>query len=195
MLALAAFSLLAAAPEPAPATADYPLPQVLAAFATACSGTEDTAVNIASATAAGWERLPADAETPISRLVRQGRDALAAADPEAEMLDGGEFRKIVAGRTLYLAISSVRIDEITARGCRLFDFAAPRAPTAEELERWAVRTPIASSGPEGASKFTWNPGLKPGHMEMEIIFLRPGTQPLPGFDISGLALIASALEF
>lgn len=190
---LPALSLLAAAAQPS-ATADYPLREVLDAFATACSGAEDTAVNIASATAAGWERLPADADTPVSRLSRQGRQALAAEDPSAEFLDGGEFRKLMAGRTLYLAISAVRIDEVTARGCRLFDFAAPRAPTAEELEQWAVRAPVAAPGPQGATKFTWNPGLKPGHMEMEIIFVPPGTQPLPGFDVSGLALIASALE-
>jgi hypothetical protein len=180
------------AAEPA---AGYPLREVLAAFATACSNTEDTAVNIASATAAGWERLPADADTQISRLVRQGRDALAAEDPDAEMVGGGEFRKMVAGRTLYLAISGVRLEGLTSRGCRVFDFAAPSAPTAEELERWAVRAPVATPGPEGASKFTWNPGLKPGHMEMEIIFVPQGSRPLPGFDVSGLALIASAVEF
>jgi len=126
--------------------------------------------------------------------VRQGRDALAAEDPAAELVEGSEFRKVVAGRTLYLAISGVRSEGMTARGCRVFDFTAPSAPTAEELERWAVRPPIATPGPEGASKFTWNPGLKPGHMEMEIIFVPPGSRPLPGFDVSGLALIASAVE-
>ena len=191
MSVAAAAALLLAAQATA---ADYPLGAVLAAFATACSNTEDSAVNIASATAAGWERLPADADTPISRLVRQGREALAAEDPAAELVGGGEFRKVVAGRTLYLAISAVRGDGMTARGCRVFDFAAPSAPTAEELERWAVRPPVATPGPEGASKFTWNPGLKPGHMEMEIIFVPPGSRPLPGFDVSGLALIASAVE-
>lgn len=195
MLALAALPLLAVAAQPAETDPGYPLDEVLAAFATACSGAEDTAVNLASATAAGWERLPADADTPITRLVRQGRDALAAQDPEAEMLEGGEFRKAVAGRTLYLAVSAVRIEEMTARGCRVFDFDAPTAPTSEQLERWAVRPPAAGAGPQGASKFTWNPGLKPGHMEMEIIFVPPGTRPLPGFDVSGLAFIATALEF
>ena len=193
MFALVALPLLAVA-EPSATGADYPLRDVLTAFATACSGAEDGAVNVASATAAGWERLPADAETPISRLLRQGREALAAEDPSARMVEGSAFRKVVAGRTLYLAVSGVRSEGMTSRGCRVFDFAAPRAPTAEELEQWAVRTPVVSSGPEGSRKFTWNPGLKPGHMEMEIIFVRPGSRPLPGFDVSGLALIASAVE-
>lgn len=198
MIGAAALLLAVSAPaaaEPSVTAADYPLREVLSAFATACSGTEDSAVNIASATAAGWERLPADADTPISRLVRQGRDALAAEDPSAELAEGGEFRKVVAGRTLYLAVSGVRSEGLTSRGCRVFDFAAPSAPAAEELERWAVRAPVAASGPGGASKFTWNPGLKPGHMEMEIIFVPPGARPLPGFDVSGLVLIASAVEF
>lgn len=190
MLAAAALVLAAQAPA-----ADYPLGDVLAAFATACSVAEDSAASLAAAAAAGWERLPADADTPVSRLVRQGRDALRAEDPAAEMGEGGEFRRIVAGRTLYLAISEVRIEGITARGCRVFDFAATAAPSEEALERWAVRPPVVAPGPEGALKFTWNPGLKPGHMEMEIIFLPPGSRPLPGFEVSGLALIASALEF
>ena len=195
MRGLAVLPLLAAAAEPSATAADYPLREVLAAFATACSGAEDTAVNVASVMAAGWERLPADADTPISRLVLQGRQALAAEDPAAELLEGGEFRKLVAGRTLYLAISGTRVEGVTARGCRLFDFAAPRAPTAEELEQWAARPPVATPGPEGASKFTWNPGLKPGHMEMEIIFVPPGSRPLPGIDVTGLTVIAAALEF
>jgi len=191
MLGLAALLLAAqAAPD-----AGYPLEAVLDAFATACSGAENTDVNMASATAAGWERLAADADTPVTRLSRQGREALAVQDPEAEMLEGGEFRRSVAGRTLYLSVSAVRIGEMTARGCRVFDFAAPRAPAAEELERWAVRPPVVGAAPAGAAKFTWNPGLKPGHMEMEVIFAPAGTQPVPGIDVSGLALIASALEF
>ena len=192
---LAALPVMAAVAQPDATAADYPLREVLAAFATACSGAEDTAVNIASAAAAGWERLAADADTPISRLVRQGREALAAEDPGADFVEGAEFRRLVAGRTLYLSISGARVDGVATRGCRLFDFAARHAPAAEDLEQWAARAPVSSSGPEGARKFTWNPGLKPGHMEMEIIFIPPGTRPLPGFDVTGLALIATAVEF
>ncbi len=194
MSALAALPLLAALAQPGTASADYPLTDVLSAFATACSGAEDTAVNMASATAAGWERLPADADTPISRLVRQGRQALASQDPAAQQGEGAEYRKLVAGRTLYLAVSSVRAEGMVARGCRVFDFTAQRAPTAQELESWAVRAPVTEQGPQSSIKFTWNPGLKPGHMEMEIIFVPQGSRPLPGFDVSGLALIASAFD-
>jgi hypothetical protein len=188
----AALLLLAAAPAPAPAA--YPADAVLAAFATACSGAESAAVNRASVEAAGWERLPADADTQVSRLVRQGR-AAAGKDGEAVLLEGGEYRKSVAGRTLHLAISGARIGKHAQRGCRLFDFAAPRAPSVAELERWAVRPPVAAPmAPAGVVKYTWNPGLKPGHMAMELFFISPGASPLPGFETSGLTLVASVLE-
>jgi len=181
--------------------AEYPAGEVLAAFATACSGVENTAVNLASAQAAGWERLAADADTPITRLVQQGKDALAASvaaenGAMPEQLGGAEFRKVVADRTLYLAISGLMIGDMATRGCRLYDFDAPRGLTAEELEQWAVRAPNDRQElPTGISRATFNPGLKPGHMEMEAYFVPPGTEPLPGIDLQGIGLVATAIEF
>ena len=61
-LALVATASPAAASETG---GDYPAGEVLAAFATACLGAEDTAVNMASAAAAGWELLESDSATPI----------------------------------------------------------------------------------------------------------------------------------
>lgn len=192
--------LLAAATQPAE-PAPYPARAVLAAFATACSGAEDTAVNLASAAAAGWEQLPADAQTPVSQLVRAGMAALAAeaaADPGEDApvpIAGGEFRKQVAGRTLYVAISGVKLGTSTVRGCRLFDFAAPRPLSLAEVHDWAARPPNHMQElPGGTQKIVYNPGLKPGHMSMEIFFVPPGAQPVPGFELSGLSLVASALE-
>lgn len=196
MLALTALPCAAEAQE-----AEYPAGEVLAAFATACSGVENTAVNLASAEAAGWERLAADADTPITRLVQQGQDALAASvEQEAgeapEMLGSGEFRKLVGDRTLYLAVSGLMIGDIATRGCRLFDFDAPRGLTAEELELWAVRAPNDRQElPGGSTRATFNPGLKPGHMEMEAYFVPAGAQPLPGIDLRGIGLVATAIEF
>ncbi len=181
--------------------ADYPVGEVLAAFATACSGVEDSAVNLASAEAAGWERLAADADTPVSELSRRGKDALLARTAEAnepvpELFLGAEFRKEVAGRTLYLAISGARLDGISSRGCRLYDFDAPRGLTGEELARWAVREPNDRQAlPNGVTRATFNPGLKPGHMEMEAFFVPPGVEPMPGFTLTGISLVASAIEF
>ena len=202
MRLLAPLVLAAALPCPLQAQdADYPAHEVLAAFATACSGVENTAVNLASADAAGWERLAADADTPITRLVRQGKDALAASvagegADAPEQLGGGEFRKDVAGRTLYLAVSGLLTGDIETRGCRVYDFDAPRGLTAEELERWAVRAPNDRQELGGGmSRATFNPGLKPGHMEMEAYFVPAGAEPLPGIDLQGIGLVATAIEF
>ncbi len=199
-MTLAFALLLAATTSPASPAPDYPADAVLAAFATACSGAEDTAVNMASATAAGWERLADDSDTPVGRLTRAGKDAAlkaaSAGGDKIEMLPGADYRKAVAGRTLYLAVSSVKTGGITARGCRLFDFEAPRAFTAEELKQWSVREP--GSAPvlaHAVQKIEYNPGLKPGHMSMEVFFIPAGVTPLPGFNLSGLSLVATALEF
>jgi hypothetical protein len=202
MRRLALSILIAALPLAAQAQeeADYPAREVLSAFATACSGVEDTAVNLASAEAAGWERLAPDADTQVSELSRSGHAALLAqaeteGEPAPELIAGGEFRKTLAGRTLYLAVSGVRMDGLTSRGCRLYDFDAPRGLTAEELEQWAVRAPNDRQElPGGMSKATFNPGLKPGHMEMEAFFVPAGTNPMPGFNLSGIGLVATAIE-
>lgn len=196
LMAMAALPCAAQAQE-----ADYPVRDVLAAFATACSGVEDSAVNLASAEAAGWEKLAPDADTPISELSRRGKDALMAqaAAEGAELPEpflGAEFRKEVAGRTLYLAISGARLDGVSSRGCRLYDFDAPRGLTAEELAEWAVREPNDRQAlPNGVTRATFNPGLKPGHMEMEAFFVPPGVEPMPGFTLTGISLVASAIEF
>lgn len=187
---------IAAAPEP---PAPYPAREVLAAFATACSGAENGAVNLASASAAGWERLPADADTPVSRLARAGAAAVASEAEDGEdapqLLEGAEYRQVVAGRTLYLAVSGVRTGKIAVRGCRLFDFAATAPLSADDLHDWSVREPTATQDlPDGVRKITYNPGLKAGHMAMEIYFVPPGAQPVPGFELGGLTLVASALE-
>ena len=194
--------VVAAACVPAAAQDDgYPVTEVLEAFGTACSGAENTLVNLASAEAAGWERLPEGADTPISNLSRQGKAALLAqaaaeGEPAPEMIAGGEFRKDVAGRTLYLVVSGIRMDDIASRGCRLYDFDAPRGFSAEELEGWAVRAPNdREESPDGITKTTFNPGLKPGHMEMQAYFIPPGADPVAGITLTGIGLVATAIDF
>ena len=174
MRLLAPLVLAAALPCPLQAQdADYPAHEVLAAFATACSGVENTA---------GKDALAAS-------VAGEGADA-------PEQLGGGEFRKDVAGRTLYLAVSGLLTGDIETRGCRVYDFDAPRGLTAEELERWAVRAPNDRQELGGGmSRATFNPGLKPGHMEMEAYFVPAGAEPLPGIDLQGIGLVATAIEF
>ena len=197
MLAIAALPCAAQAQD----AADYPVREVLTAFATACSGVEDTAVNLASVEAAGWEHLAEDADTPVSQLMRRGLEALEAQSAAGgtkmpELIAGGGFRKQVAGRTLYLAVSGAKVDGVASHGCRLYDFGAPRGVSAEELEGWAARAPDDfEEAPDGATRATFSPGLKPGHAGMQANYVPPGTDPMPAFSVGGITLVASAVDF
>jgi|GEM_PF-1722827 len=179
----------------------YPLRKVLEAFGTACSGVEVTAVTQASAQAAGWDRFEPAPDSAIGQIIASGLRLVAEDDDgdPVEIIDGGVWSKQVAGRDLVLIISGATFSGIASYGCRVYDLAAPAAPTAEQLQEWAVREPQqVFTGLPGAYKFVWNPGLKPGHMEMEASFVPQGTvlpAPLEGIPLSGLVLTASALEF
>lgn len=204
-LSLPLIALAATAGAAVPDAAEpYPAREVLEAFGTACSGIEIIAVARASVLAAGWEEFEPGEETAIGRIVAMGEalaEQEAANDPdfELETITGGIFRKDVSGRELFAVISGAKVGDIGSYGCRIFDLTAPAALTSEEVEQWAVREPQqVFTGVPGGVKFVWNPGLKPGHMEMEVSFVPQGTvfpEPLSDIPLSGLVLTASALEF
>ena len=198
VLALLAAPSLASAQTPAAAgnPALYPAEKVLAAFATACSGVENPAVLRASALAAGWKEISPDPASQVGRLIAAGMGEIAK-DPETKILPGLVLTRIVEGRELFLVASGVEIEALRAYGCRIYDFSAPAAISPEELERWAVRKPNDSQSQQGAVRHVWNPGLKPGHMEMEVSFV-PQDAPIrrePLFaSLSGLIFTATAME-
>lgn len=202
-MAPALLLLLAAAgqtAEPAP----YPARDVLDAFATACSGIESPAVAKASVLAAGWEAIEPAAESRIGRIIAGGLAAMKAQDaadpdgPKGEMVASGVYRREVSGRELFAVISGVSFGESASYGCRVYDLDAPASLTVKDLEQWAVREPQpVATGLPGATKFVWNPGLKPGHMEMEASFVPDGTklpEPIAGIPLSGLVLTATAID-
>lgn len=192
-------------PDDVPAEAAYPHREVLEAFATACSGVEVPAVTHASVLAAGWEKIEPVPDSQIARILSGGAAAVAAENaadpggPQAEMLPGGVYRKTVSGRELFTIISGVTFGEVASYGCRVYDLAATEGIAGKDLESWAVRAPQGVvTGLPGATKFVWNPGLKPGHMEMEVSFMPPGTvlpPPISDIPLSGLVLTATAMEF
>jgi hypothetical protein len=195
-LLIGLFALAAAQDEAPPAENPYPAREVLAAFATACSGVENLAVAKASVVAAGWQAIPADDKGALRQLVDYGKAKLAESDAEAKLLDGGEYRMTVAGRELALALSGVDLGDLQSHGCRVYDFTAPAPISADELESWAVRKPGSSTDPmPGLTKHIWNPGLKPGHMEMEVSYAAPGALAATGIPLTGLVLTATAVEF
>jgi hypothetical protein len=200
-LLLPVLALASAAEDPQP----YPAREVLEAFATACSGIEIPAVASASLQAAGWEAIDPAADSQIGRILAGGRAAMEAADvadpegPQTTMTDGGTYRREVAGRELFAIVSGVVLDDVASYGCRIYDLSAPAPLTPDELESWAVRKPqMVPTGLPGATKHVWNPGLKPGHIEMEVSFVPRGTRlpaPIADIPLSGLVMTASALEF
>lgn len=187
---------LAAVQDTPPAEAPYPAREVLEAFATACSGIENMPVARASVLAAGWQPIPADDTGPLMRLVAYGKKMLAESEPDMKLIEGGEYRMTVAGRELGLALSGVDLETIRSTGCRVYDFAATAEIPPQELEDWAVRKPNVSQKPaEGLVKQVWNPGLKPGHMEMEVSFAAPGALKTLDIPLSGIIFTATAMEF
>lgn len=195
-LLIGMFGLVAAQTDAPPAEAPYPAREVLAAFATACSGIEDLDVAKASALAAGWQPLAEGDQGPLAQLVAFGKTQTAKSNGEARLLDGREYRKTVAGRELGLALSGVDLETVRSQGCRVYDFAATAPIPPRDLEEWAVRKPNSSQTPgEGIIKHLWNPGLKPGHMEMEVSFVPKGALAAANIPLSGLVFVATAMEF
>lgn len=187
---------LAAVQDAPPAENPYPAREVLSAFATACSGIENMAVAKASVLAAGWQPVPADDTGALMKLVAFGKAKLAESDPDMNLIEGGEYRKTVAGRELGVILSGVDLETIRSHGCRVYDFAATAAIAAEDLEGWAVRKPNDTQRPDGGLiKYIWNPGLKPGHMEMEVSFVPQGALGSANIPLSGLVFTATAMEF
>ncbi|HEX8225910.1 MAG TPA: hypothetical protein VF605_19055 [Allosphingosinicella sp.] len=197
---LACFASLAAASPAAAQQAGtgtgYPSDKVLAAFATACSGVEDPAVMRASALAAGWTEIVPDPASQLGRLIAMG-EAEVRKDAEIKVLRGLFLKRTVAGRSLFLVGSGIELGTLHSYGCRLYDFAAPEPIPAEALESWAVRKPNQTQAQGGVVRHVWNPGLKPGHMEMEVSFVAQDApirrEPLFSA-LSGLAMTATAME-
>lgn len=195
-LLIGMIGLAAAQADAPPAETPYPAQKVLAAFATACSGIENMATAKASVMAAGWQPVPADDPGQLMQLVAWGKAKLAESDPDMKLAQGGEYRMTVAGRELSLALSGVDLETIRSNGCRVYDFAAPAPISPGELEDWAVRKPNNTQTPgEGMVKHIWNPGLKPGHMEMEISYVPKGALAAANIPLSGLVFVATAMEF
>ncbi len=187
---------LAAMQDTPPAENPYPAREVLSAFATACSGIESMAVAKASVLAAGWQPVPADDTGALMALVAFGKAKLAESDPDMKLIEGGEYRMTVAGRELGVVLSGVDLEKIRSQGCRVYDFTAVSAISPEDLEGWAARKPNDTQTPQGGIiKHVWNPGLKPGHMEMEISFVSQGALAAANIPLSGLVFTATAMEF
>lgn len=184
---LGAALLMLAAPA---ASQPYPATEVLDAFRTACAQTRKFDRFEKQLPKKGWQPLPESAEPRIAQLVSKGKAAL----DDGERLDGHEYRKIVAGRQLYLVTSRVTDKSgIWASGCRLYDFEAG-APIADaKLVEWMKREPTHKQDlPNGGVIRKWEPGWRSG-VGVDVDFAGHGGEFNAKFGLSGVVMIASSI--
>lgn len=190
---MAIFTLLAAtaaAAAPLPSAEDRAL---FAGFRQVCSQVRDLKKMERAARKAKWQAVGEDAHPNLAMLVRGGREAALAGEPEAKV-SGAQFTRTLAGRTLWLVTSRYQDKAgYWGNGCRIYDFDAA-APLA--LEVLVALMGKASTGsvplPDGNVKHLWEPGWKSG-LSVEVSYLT-GTDPVSQkFGLKGQALTAQAI--
>lgn len=185
-MAGAALLLLAATTASQP----YPAAEVLGAFRAACENTRKFERLEKKLPKTGWEALPEGVEPRIAQLVAKGKAALE----DGEKLDGHEYRKTVAGRSLYLVTSRVTDKSgIWAAGCRVYDFEASSPVADATLVEWMKREPTHKEElPNGGVIRKWEPGWRSG-VGVDVDFAGHGGEFNAKFGLSGVVMIASSI--
>lgn len=190
---MAIFTLLAAtaaATAPLPSAEDRAL---FAGFRQVCSQVRDLGKMERAARKSKWQAVAEDAHPNLAMLVRGGREAAMAGEPEAKV-SGAQFTRTLAGRTLWLVTSRYQDkDGYWGNGCRIYDFDAA-APL--PLDLLVALMGKANTGsvplPDGNVKHLWEPGWKSGH-SVEVSYLT-GTDPVSQkFGLKGQVLTAQAI--
>lgn len=180
----------AIATAPAPSAEDRAL---FAAFKGVCLNVRSLDAMGRAARKGKWQAVEADAHPNLEALVNKGHEAALAQDPGAR-LSGSQFRRTVAGRTLFLVTSRyVDKDGAWSNGCRIYDFAAT-APLPQGIVTALMgKAPTGIQPlPDGNSKYLWEPGWKSGH-SVEASFSN-GTDPVSQkFGLKGQILSRHAI--
>lgn len=198
-LTIGFFALAAAQQGAQPAGSPYPVREVLDAFSSACADIGDMAKARSRVLAAGWAPIPADDKSQLAQIVSTYKRRVDA-EGDLKPLDGGEYRKTVAGRELSLALSGVEYPLLARTSfCRLYDFGANAPVPVKMLERWAGRKPGESELQEdGFTKYEWETGLRPGTANvrtgMIISFVPPAAREQRNMLFSGLVFQAQESE-
>jgi hypothetical protein len=177
--------LLLAQPSTAPAS------EMLGAFKAACSRTgNDLQAMKADALASGWTAMTEEADPRVARLLKLGREAVAADGKVA----AATFRRRSGGRDIFLILSRYEDkDGIWGTGCRLYDFEAKEPLAGAVLEAWMGRPPTGAHEPlPGLKKRLWEPGWRDG-ITVEASFV-PRNHPVgKTYGLSGNILVAQAI--
>jgi hypothetical protein len=133
-----------------------PIPELLHLFRSSCASVSEVDQMIEGALELGWERVESEVD---DRLRRQSR-AVVAAENEVGRAYHANFRKVLAGRKVYLNVSRyVSPSGTFSGGCRVYDFDAAEPIGIGSAERWMARPATKRLDlPGGAQRLFWEPG-------------------------------------
>lgn len=190
MTFLAALSLLALQPAPAAPPAVPVERAVLDAFRQACEAVTDWERLRAGAPGLGWEAVAENADSQLQRVVQVGREAVGTEGRYTAQ----NFRRTVAGRTLYLAISRWEGEGMWGNGCRLYDFAAAAPIDPALLASWMGREPTGRQelGPTVGGNLLWEPGWRDG-LTVSVNHVPATSLFRERYGLSGNVFVAQAL--
>lgn len=157
-----------------------------------CVDLSDIAALNAAAAGAGWERYPAGSNATLDQLIALA-DRMAAETPEVGTLSNTAFRKNTNGRELHAIVSSLSGGAAGANECRVYDFAATAAPSAEAIAAWTSVRPTSNENQSGVTAWQWEPGFRSGLSHQAVIFVAadsPLRQQIPAV---GLGITATKM--
>ena len=197
MLALA---LPGAARAAAP---DHELNDVLDAFRGVCANTSDNAQNRLDALALGWQELPADSDSPVSRITQEW-ESHERMMHRPKYTESTEYVRTVSGRPLYLSITfSQRRDtaefftDTPENSCEVYDFSASKSPSYERLvQRIGAKPTDAEESPEGRAQYDWQVDPAQPNLNLQIFFAPTDSaiQSMTKRHVVGLTIAATAKE-
>lgn len=191
MIALGASLLMLATTAPA-AAADVRLE----AFQAAClPGHRDPQKRLANLQSEGWAAVP-DSDNPmLEATMKLSRQQIEEGRSDGIDGDVAAFRKLSAGKPLYLVVSNVRAEPIALTGCYLFDFGSDRAIAAEAVSAWLKEAPAQTIDHAGLTAQIWNVEGIEGVWDLQNSFIAADSQALSITGYAGTSIkLTSTVE-
>jgi hypothetical protein len=159
-----------------------------------CADLSDVAALNAAAPGAGWESYTPGSNETLDQLIALA-DRMAAETPGAGNLSNTAYRKNANGRELHAIVSSLTGGAASANECRVYDFAATAAPSAEAIAAWTSARPTSNMNQSGVTSWEWAPGFRSGLDHQAVIFVAtdsPLRQQIPAVGLGITATKAGA---
>ncbi|WP_088309836.1 hypothetical protein [Novosphingobium sp. B 225] len=190
MVAVLPLLAAVAAATPAPPADDRAL---FAAFRGVCSNVRKLDAMQAAAKRGKWQAVEPSAHPNLQLLVEQGLKAAKRDEPDATYT-GGQYRKMVGGRSLWMVLSRYRDSEgYWSNGCRIYHFEATAALPGDELTQLMGKSPSGTQPlPDDQVKYLWEPGWRSGH-SVEISYIVGNDATSRKYGLKGQVLMSQAI--